>query len=74
MGQLSVRRGILYVLAEVSAPLEEWDNASREIITCALDTFATSKLGETNALQAVATAVNDHLIARNRALPKEDRI
>lgn len=74
MGQLSVRRGILYVLAEVSAPLDEWDNASREIVTCALDTFVTSKLGETNALQAVAEAVNNHLIARNRTLPKEDRI
>ncbi|MBA3531938.1 MAG: hypothetical protein H0T73_08475, partial [Ardenticatenales bacterium] len=74
IGQIAARRGVLYVLVEVSAPTEAWDQASRQIITKAINTFAASKLGETPALQAAAEAVNEFLLTRNKGLPKQDHI
>src|SRR5688572_18401121 len=74
IGQISARRGVLYVLVEVSAPTETWDQASRQIVAKAIQAFAANKMGETNALQAAAEAVNEFLIARNKALPKQEHI
>ncbi|MGH2544034.1 MAG: hypothetical protein ACRDIB_14630, partial [Ardenticatenaceae bacterium] len=74
MGQVSARRGTLYVLVEVSAPTAGWDNASRQIVAKAINTFAASKMGETSALQAAAEAVNDMLLAKNQQLPKEEHV
>ncbi len=74
MGEVSARQGKLYVLVEVSAPTESWDQASRKIVAKALNTFAASKMGETAALQAAAEAINDMLLAQNKDLPREQHI
>lgn len=74
MGQVSAAGGTFFVLVEVSAPTDVWDDASRQIVQNALETFKTSPLGETSALQAAAEAVNSWLLDQNRHLDDEDRI
>ncbi|MDQ4075180.1 MAG: hypothetical protein M3220_02915 [Chloroflexota bacterium] len=74
MGQIAAHDGILYVLVEVSAPADTWDSASRQIVAKAINTFAASRVSETNALQAAAEAVNDMLLAQNQELPKEEHV
>lgn len=74
IGQIAVRRGSFYVLVEVSAPTEQWDQASRQIVSRAISTFASSKLGESSALQSAAESVNEYLLDHNQGRPKKAHV
>ncbi|HEX8683127.1 MAG TPA: hypothetical protein VF707_12485 [Ardenticatenaceae bacterium] len=74
IGQAALRGGTLYVLAEVSAPTEAWDDACQQIIEKAISAFRSSKQSETSALQAAAHSVNAYLLDKNKALPRSEHI
>lgn len=75
IGERQTRGGTLYVMVEVSAPTDSWDQASREIVNKALQTFAASKAEQPpQALQAAAEAVNQMLLTQNADLPESRRV
>ncbi len=74
MDHAEVRDGRLYVMVEVSAPMAEWDNVSRELVARVIDTFAVSQLTDSQALNEAAIDINNYLIAHNDILPQNKLI
>lgn len=74
MNQASVRDGMLYIIVEVSAPIAEWDQVTRELVARIIETVRMSQMDDTDALHEAATDINHYLMACNEMLPKKRRI
>lgn len=61
----SQHKGNLYVLCELSAPAETWDDASTQIVDLAIRTFFESLGSVTAGLRQAVLAVNRHLADTN---------
>jgi len=61
----SQHKGNLYVLCELSAPAETWDDASTQIVDLAIRTFFESPGSVTAGLRQTVLAVNRHLANTN---------
>jgi len=60
-------KGNLYLMCELSAPAETWDDASSEIVDLAIQTFYESPGSVTAGLRQAVRTVNRHLLDTNAA-------
>ncbi|KPL88642.1 NHL repeat-containing protein [Ardenticatena maritima] len=75
MGRLDIdEETTLFVLVELSAPVELWDDVSALLVQTAVQGFSLAKGGETRALQKAAEDANRALVYENEDLPPEDRM
>src|SRR5687768_15648080 len=74
IGEVAAKRGTLFVLVEVSAPAEEWDTVSRQLVDRAIEAFVVHKGPDTAALKEIAAALNDLLLTTNAERSKSDAI
>lgn len=75
MGRLDIDdETTLFVLVELSAPVEVWDDVSALLVQTAMQGFSLAKGGETRALQKAAEDANRALVFENEDLPPEDRM
>lgn len=66
--------GTLFVLVELSAPADMWDDVSSLLVDVAIEAVTLSKGSVTAALQEAAERVNRALLIENERLPPEDQI
>nr|WP_290670062.1 hypothetical protein [Ardenticatena sp.] len=75
MGRLDIDdETTFFVLVELSAPVEMWDDVSALLVQTAIQGFTLAKGGETRALQKAAEDANRALVFENEDLPPEDRM
>ena len=74
MTQTAVRQGMLYVMVEVSAPLADWDEISRDLVNRAIKSVTGTRKRGASALIFAATELNDYLCQQNERLSKEKKV
>ncbi|MDQ7029112.1 MAG: hypothetical protein Q9O62_04715 [Ardenticatenia bacterium] len=66
--------GTLFVLVELSAPADMWDDVSSLLVDVAVEAVTLAKGSVTAALHEAAQRVNRALLIENERLPPEDQI
>ncbi|GEM_PF-3993621 len=66
--------GTLFVLAELSAPADMWDDVSSLLVDVAVEAVTLAKGSVTAALHEAAQRVNRALLIENERLPPEDQV
>lgn len=69
-----IPRGTLFVLVELSAPAELWDEVSALLVKTAVNGVLEANGSDSLALNRAAEAVNRTLQQENEGLPPEDKI
>ncbi len=66
--------GTFFVLVELSAPADMWDDVSSLLVDVAVEAVTLAKGSVTAALQEAAERVNRALLIENERLPPEDQV
>lgn len=74
MAWAETERGVLYVLVELSAPAELWDEVGELLVESAIEGFMLTDGSDSLALNRATEAVNRALQLENEELPREDQV